>query len=129
MRALSLVLALALPGLAAATGPQPSPTLPKHQVPKSKDGNLVVGMCDGKTSLEVAGVKEGTLIICVSAPAHDGRANRATCRLLAKRLGVAPSRLRILRGQRSRDKLIEVVGIGQPTVDAALGLNDDSEPL
>ena len=53
---------------------------------------------------------EGTVIIFVSAPAHEGRANRATCRLLAKRLGVAQSRLRILRGQRSRDKLVEVDG-------------------
>lgn len=78
---------------------------------------------------EIAGVTEGTVIIFVSAPAHEGRANRATCRLLAKRLGVAQSRLRILRGQRSRDKLVEVVGLGQPTVDAALGLNDSAEAL
>lgn len=32
---------------------------PKHQVPPSKDGNLVVGLCDGETSVEVPGVKEG----------------------------------------------------------------------
>src|SRR3954462_11746378 len=73
---------------------------------------------------EIAGVMEGAVIVFVSAPAHDGRANRAACRLLAKRLGVAQSRLRILRGQRSRDKLVEVIGIEQRTVDAALGLND-----
>jgi len=33
------------------------------------------------------------------------------------------------RQRGARDKPIKVVGIGQPTVDAALGLNDDSEPL
>ncbi|KFE60879.1 c-type cytochrome [Hyalangium minutum] len=33
--------------------------LPQHKVPTSKEGNLVVGMCDGETSLEVKGVKEG----------------------------------------------------------------------
>jgi len=32
---------------------------PKHNVPTSKDGNLVVALCDGETTLEVAGVKEG----------------------------------------------------------------------
>jgi hypothetical protein len=75
---------------------------------------------------EVAGVMEGMVVVCVSAPAHDGRANRATLRLLAKRLGVARSRLRILRGERSRDKLVEVVGMEQEAADAALGLDDGS---
>ena len=78
---------------------------------------------------EIAGAIDGTVIIFVSAPAHEGRANRATCRLLAKRLGVAQSRVRILRGKRSRDKLVEVVGMEQPTVDTALGLNDSAEAL
>ncbi|MCP3099777.1 cytochrome C [Myxococcus sp. K15C18031901] len=49
-------------GVALATSPAPTQAtteLPRHQVPASKDGNLVVGMCDGETSLEVKGVKEG----------------------------------------------------------------------
>jgi thiosulfate dehydrogenase len=32
---------------------------PTHAVPTSKDGNLVVALCDGETTMEVAGVKEG----------------------------------------------------------------------
>jgi thiosulfate dehydrogenase len=32
---------------------------PQHSVPASKDGNLVVGLCDGQTSAEVPGVREG----------------------------------------------------------------------
>ncbi|HLY37447.1 MAG TPA: cytochrome C [Candidatus Binatia bacterium] len=32
---------------------------PHHAVPPSADGNLVVGLCDGVTSAEVQGVKEG----------------------------------------------------------------------
>lgn len=31
----------------------------RHNVPSSKDGNLVVGLCDGETSVEVKGVKPG----------------------------------------------------------------------
>ncbi|WP_233602002.1 c-type cytochrome [Corallococcus sp. CA047B] len=52
-------------GVALATSPvtKPAPPvsepLPKHAVPASKDGNLVLGLCDGETSLEVEGVKEG----------------------------------------------------------------------
>ena len=32
---------------------------PRHALPASAAGNLVVGLCDGQTSMEVAGVKEG----------------------------------------------------------------------
>src|SRR5689334_14149570 len=58
-----------------------------------------------------AGVLDGVLLVLVSAPAHEGRANGALCRLLAERLGVAPSRVVIVRGRRSREKLVEVDGI------------------
>lgn len=71
---------------------------------------------------EVVGALDGVLVVRVAAPAHEGRANRALCRLLAKRLAVAPSRVVILRGRGSRDKLVEVDGIDQATVDRALGL-------
>jgi thiosulfate dehydrogenase len=39
----------------------PSP-LPQHQVPKSSDGDVVVAMCDGETTLEVEGVKDPSTI-------------------------------------------------------------------
>ena len=71
---------------------------------------------------EVAGVVDGVLLVRVAAPAHEGRANRGLCRLLAERLAVAPSRVVIVRGQRSRNKLVEVDGIDQAIVDRALGL-------
>ena len=38
---------------------QQSATLPIHQVPASKDGGVVVMLCDGKTSMEVKGLKSG----------------------------------------------------------------------
>ncbi|XXF78796.1 cytochrome C [Myxococcaceae bacterium GXIMD 01537] len=43
-------------GVALATDPEPRP---RHVLPASKDGNLVLGLCDGDTALEVKGVKEG----------------------------------------------------------------------
>jgi uncharacterized protein (TIGR00251 family) len=72
---------------------------------------------------ELDGVVDGVLLVRVAAPAHEGRANRALCRLLAERLSVAASRVVIVRGQRSREKLVEVDGIDQATVDRALGLS------
>lgn len=71
---------------------------------------------------EVVGVVDGVLLVRVAARAHEGRANRALCRLLAKRLAVAPSRVVIVRGQRSREKLVEVDGIDQAAVNRAFGL-------
>jgi len=38
---------------------QQAPPLPVHQVPVSKNGGTVVMLCDGKTSVEVKGLKPG----------------------------------------------------------------------
>ena len=60
---------------------------------------------------EVAGEREGRLLVRVTAAPVEGKANEAVRRLLAKRLGVAPGRVAVRRGQAGRDKLIEVEGI------------------
>ena len=48
------------------------------------------------------------LAVYVTAPPDKGKANEAMIRLLAKHLGIAPSRLQILRGETSRNKLVKV---------------------
>lgn len=60
---------------------------------------------------ELVGIRDGVLLARVSAPPIDGRANEALCRLIARRVGVAASRVTIVRGQRSREKLVRVEGI------------------
>lgn len=45
--------------LATSPGERPSDEMPHHVLPASKDGNLVLGLCDGETALEIKGVKEG----------------------------------------------------------------------
>lgn len=62
-------------------------------------------------STEVAGLHGGALKIRVAAPALEQRANDALIMFLADRLGVAPSRVRIARGAKSRSKTVEV---GEP---------------
>ncbi|HEU5474764.1 MAG TPA: DUF167 domain-containing protein [Actinophytocola sp.] len=48
------------------------------------------------------------LIVAVSAPAVDGRANEAVRRALADAFGVRRAQVAIVRGERSRDKLVEL---------------------
>lgn len=60
---------------------------------------------------ELAGLRDGVLHVRVTAPPVDGRANRALCRLIARRAGVAPSRVEVVRGARGREKLVRVDGI------------------
>ena len=61
-------------------------------------------------------------MIRVTAPPVDGRANEALCRLVAKRAGVAPSRVTVVRGHTARHKMLEVEGVESPALRAALGL-------
>ena len=72
---------------------------------------------------EIAGVRNGALLVRVTAPPVDERANRALCRLIAKRAGVAASGVSIERGGHGRDKLVVVHGIEHAALDAALGLD------
>ncbi len=58
-------------------------------------------------------MRDGVLQARVSAPPVDGKANRALCRLIAKKTGIAPSRVTITRGAKSRDKLVRVEGIDE----------------
>jgi uncharacterized protein YggU (UPF0235/DUF167 family) len=66
------------------------------------------------------GLRDGVLVARVSAPPLDGRANRALCRLVADRAGVPPSNVTVLRGERSRDKVLGVVGVDPAALAEAL---------
>jgi uncharacterized protein (TIGR00251 family) len=59
----------------------------------------------------IVGVRDGNVIVRVTAPAIEGRADEAVRRLVAKRLGVPRSSVTITRGHRSRDKLVEIKGL------------------
>jgi uncharacterized protein (TIGR00251 family) len=69
---------------------------------------------------ELLGFRDGVLQARVSAPPIDGRANDALRKLIAKHLRVAPSRVTLVRGERSRDKLIAVDGMTGEALARAL---------
>jgi uncharacterized protein len=70
----------------------------------------------------IAGERGGAALVRVTAPPVDGKANAALVKLIAKQAGIARGRATIVRGQRSRDKLVRVEGIGEAELRRALGL-------
>jgi uncharacterized protein YggU (UPF0235/DUF167 family) len=63
---------------------------------------------------------EGRLRVRLTAPPAEGAANDALIKLLARALGVPRSRVKVARGAASRNKLVEVLGISNEDLHAAL---------
>ena len=57
---------------------------------------------------EVVPNDDGSLTVYTKAPAIEGRANAAAVKLLAKHFGVAPSKVKLLRGASSKYKLFDI---------------------
>lgn len=64
----------------------------------------------------VGWMADGSLKLRVSAPAEEGRANRAVVELLAGTLGVRVAAVRVVRGQSARGKTVEVEGLDEHAV-------------
>ncbi len=78
-----------------------------------RDGALVVAVrVQPRASRdEVVGEMDGALKIRLQAPAVEDRANDALCEYLAALLKTPKSAVRILSGDRSRIKRIEIRGV------------------
>jgi uncharacterized protein (TIGR00251 family) len=69
---------------------------------------------------EVAGEMGGALKVRLRAPAVEGRANEALVEFLAQLLITPKSAVRILSGDRSRTKRIEIRGVTRQQILALL---------
>jgi hypothetical protein len=72
---------------------------------------------------EVTGLVGDMLKIKLTAPPVEGAANEACLDFLAKLLALAPSRLAITQGERSRNKVVRITGLTQTEVTARLAKN------
>jgi uncharacterized protein YggU (UPF0235/DUF167 family) len=70
-------------------------------------GRLALRVTPGART-EALEIAQGVLLVKVRAKPRDGKGNEAALALLARALGIATSRLRMLRGATGRDKLIQV---------------------
>lgn len=71
------------------------------------EGRLAVRVTPGTRS-ETLEIAEGRLLAKVRAKPEDGKATAAVLELLARALEIAPSRLSLLRGATSREKLLQI---------------------
>jgi uncharacterized protein len=74
-------------------------------------GELSVRLQPRAKRNELVGWRDGVLLVRVTAPPVDGKANAALCKLLAKELRVAPSTVAVTRGSSARDKQLRIDGI------------------
>jgi hypothetical protein len=75
----------------------------------SADGWLLsIHIQPGAKRSEVAGLHGDALKIRIAAPPIDGRANAALEAFVAKALGIAKSRVSVVKGLQSREKLVAV---------------------
>lgn len=72
------------------------------------DGAEIAVRVTPKASRDRIVVEEGQIRVYVTTVPEDGKANTSVQKLLAKALGVPKSRLTLIRGQTSRDKVFRV---------------------
>jgi uncharacterized protein YggU (UPF0235/DUF167 family) len=72
---------------------------------------------------EILGERDGVLLVRVTAPPVDSRANEALCRLVAKRARVGVRSVSVVRGAKGREKRLRVEGLDERALRDALGLD------
>jgi uncharacterized protein (TIGR00251 family) len=70
---------------------------------------------------EIAGWREGALVVRLTAPPVDGAANKACGEFLAEALGVKRSQVELISGQKSREKRFRITGVTPEALRARLG--------
>jgi uncharacterized protein len=71
---------------------------------------------------------DGTITIHVAAPPVKGRANREIVRWLSKRLRIPSSKVQLVAGFHSNVKIIEIAGLTETEIAAALDVKFKSDP-
>lgn len=89
---------------------RPRPSLPDADALRARidgEGRLAIKVTPGARE-ETVTLTDDAVLVKVRAPADEGAANEAVIGLVAKALGIAPSRVALLRGGASRQKMLRV---------------------
>lgn len=89
---------------------RPAPSLPDAAALRARideSGRLAVKVTPGACE-EAVTLTDNAVLVKVRAPADKGAANAAVLQVVARALGLAPSRVSLLRGGTSRQKVLKV---------------------
>ncbi len=71
---------------------------------------------------EIAGRRGSAVLVRLTAPPVKGAANRALLKFLAAELSIRPAQITIVRGEKSRDKVLRFEGLAAEEVAKRLGV-------
>jgi len=80
---------------------------------KGNDIVVKVKIVPGSSKNKIVGVYNDALKISITAPPVEGKANKKCIAYLAKYFDVAKSKIEIISGQTSKNKLIKIYDISQ----------------
>lgn len=91
---------------------------------KEKEGliSVAVYVQPRASKNEIAGIFNGALKVRLTSPPVEGAANTLLVKFLAKKLGISASGLKIISGETSRRKIVEIRDVTKEEVLAALAL-------
>jgi uncharacterized protein (TIGR00251 family) len=102
-------------------------------MPRSDDSRASVAVTDGPAGARISvrvmpraphdgigGVRDGRLVLRLTAPPVEGAANAAAVQVVAHALGVPRSAVRLVSGHSARNKVLEVGGLRAADVRARL---------
>ena len=70
---------------------------------------------------EVAGWRDGTLCVRLTAPPVEGAANKAVVEFVADQLGLKRHQVTLVSGEKSRDKMLTIEGLSREEIESRLG--------
>ena len=77
---------------------------------------IKVKIVPGSSKNKIVGVYNNALKIAITSPPVDGKANKKCIAYLAKYFDVAKSKIEIISGQTSKNKLIKIYDISQEEI-------------
>ena len=89
----------------------------KESFPIVKEKILEVWVQPRASRNEILGYRDQVLRLRVTAPPAEGEANQLVKRVLAEALGVAPSKVEILKGEKGRRKKVRVTEVPQGNLE------------
>jgi len=92
-------------------------------IQERKDGvSFSVHVLPRSSKCALAGHQGGAIRLKLTAPPVDGKANEECLEFLAERLEVKKGQMDIVRGHKSRNKIVSVRGVTRETVEARFSL-------